>query len=274
MMHDPNWPVGLLASAYSPYHDPQRLTMAICVGYFEAGQPPDAPAAITVAGLISPKARWRYFDERWPRVLRHEGLAAFNGQDFIHGTREFTAGWADNGPRRRRLVQTLTRLAEQHVLRGCSCSLRLDDYEAINEEYRFAEAAGGPYGICAAGVIGHVQAWMAQHHPDDLTLFVFEDGDTDHREIRRILMAEGIERGEPVQLWPRQWTDERGRHRFLRPFEACDLLIPGCDSGLTQRLTSRDSYEHHVLDREHLLRICGALAVGRRAMPSLHNAAV
>ena len=96
---DPNWPVGLLASAYWPHHDPQKLTMAICVGYFEADQPGGDPTTITVAGFVAAKARWRYFDERWPRVLRHEGLMAFNGHDFMRGTGEFGAGWIDNRPR-------------------------------------------------------------------------------------------------------------------------------------------------------------------------------
>jgi len=239
--------------------------MAICVGYFEVDRPAAAPAIVTVAGFVSSKGRWRYFDERWPGVLRHEGLTTFNGHDFMRGTGEFAGGWIENGPRRLRLIQTLARLAEQHIVRACACSLRLDDYDAINQDYRFAEAASGPYAICGARVIARVQPWMAEHHPDDLTLFVFEEGDIDHREIRRILTAEGIDRGEPVQLWPRQWTDERGRHRFLRPFEACDLLIPGCGSGLAHRLAQRASYEHDLVDREHLLRIGKALAVGRRS---------
>ena len=238
--------------------------MAICVGYFEREQSGASPSMVTVAGYVSTKARWRYFEERWPRALRAEHLTAFSGQDFARGTGEFSSGWIDNEPRKVRLIQALARLTEQHVLRAFSCSVRVDDYEAINGEYRLAEAASGPYGICAACIVARVQYWMAKHHPDDLTLFVFEEGDVDHREIRRILVAEGVDRGEPVQVWPRQWTDERGRRRFLRPFEACDLLAPGCGSEMADRLSRRSSVEHEVLDRDHLLQTCRALAVARR----------
>jgi hypothetical protein len=105
---------------------------------------------------------------------------------------------------------------------------------------------------------------MAVHHPDDLTLFVFEEGDITHREIRRILAADGITRGEPVQLWPRQWIDERGRQRHLRPFEACDLLAPESGSDVADRLSRRDACEHEWLDRDHLRRICSALGVEPR----------
>ena len=237
--------------------------MAICVGYFQEDH--THAGTVTVAGYVSPKARWRFFDERWPRALRAEGLTAFNGLDYIRSTGEFAQGWHDDESRRARLISTLARLTQQHVLLGFSCSLPLDDYEAVNRDYRFAETAGGPYGVCAGCVMVRVQRWMAEHHPEDLTLFVFEDGDVDHREIRRILVAEGIDKGEPVQLWPRRWKDERGRQRFLRPFEACDLLIPECESGMPARLAPHASWEHELIDRGRLSQICQVLAVERRS---------
>jgi len=140
----------------------------------------------------------------------------------------------------------------------------LEDYGAVNQERRLAEDVSGPYGVCAAVVMQAIQRWMAEHQPDDLTLCVFEDGEIDHREIRRILTAEGVDRGEPAQIWPRQWTDERGRRRFLRPLEACDLLLPGCKSGLSDRLSQRSDWEHERIDRNRLLRICETLGVARR----------
>jgi hypothetical protein len=66
-------------------------------------------------------------------------------------------------------------------------------------------------------------------------------------------------------VWPRQWTDERGRLRHLRPFEACDLLTPESTSDIGDRLLRRDACEHEWLDRDHLRRICGALAVATRS---------
>ena len=261
MPGDPNWPVALLASAYWPRHDPKHVSMAICVGYFERAESGHGPPTmVTVGGYVTSKARWRNFEEAWARALRAEDLAAFNACDFASGTGEFSDGWADDGSRRDRSIQALTRVVEHHVIRAFSCSVHLNDYEAINREYRRPERANGPYGLCAARIIDRVQRWMAVHHPDDLTLLVFEDGDVDHREIRRILTADGIDRGEPVQLWPRQWIDERGRRRHLRPFEACDLLMPESSSAIADRLSRRDAWEHEWLDREHLRRIFSALA--------------
>jgi len=66
-----NWPAAVLASAFGTHYESQKLTMAICVAYLEArGQ----DTTLTVAGLVSPKARWQSFEERWPRALRAEGL--------------------------------------------------------------------------------------------------------------------------------------------------------------------------------------------------------
>jgi hypothetical protein len=238
--------------------------MAICVGYFEKSDVVDSTRTFTVAGYVSPKARWRFFEERWPRALRAEGLTAFSGQEFIGSTGEFAGGWSGNQARRSRFMDTLSRLVEQHVLRGFACSVSVDDYDAVNDDYHLAQSASGLYGVCASWVVIRMQQWMADHSPRDLTLFVFEEGDMDPREVRRVLKAEGVAKGEPVQVWPRQWSDEHGRRRFLRPFEACDLLIPACKSGLSERLSRRSAWDREIVDRRRLLRICEALGVPRR----------
>jgi len=253
-----NWPVALLASSYVPQSNPQKLAMTICVGYFGDEQADQNPRTVTVAGYVASKARWRMFDQRWPRVLRAERLTAFNADQFLRGFGEFASGWTDDPPRQVRLIRTLTRVAEQHVLRGFACSLSLGEFDAVNAEYCLAERVSGPYGLCAAGLIASVQRWMGEHHPADLTLFVFEEGDVEQREIRRVLGAEGVATGEPPQVWPRQWTDELGRRRLLRPFEACDLMALG---------TLRPAHQADVIDRERLLKICRALAVQRRFEP-------
>jgi hypothetical protein len=229
--------------------------MTICVGYFGEASSHDDPRTVAVAGYVASKARWRMFDERWPRALRAERLSTFSAGEFLQGVGEFATGWIDDPARQIRLVRTLTRLTEQHVLRAFTCSLNLDDFDAINAEYRLAEEASGPYGICAARLIASVQRWMAEHHPKDLTLFVFEEGEVEQREIRRVLAAEGVATGEPAQLWPREWIDEHGRRRLLRPFEACDLLALG---------SMQPPHEAEFVDRERLVQICDALAVRRR----------
>lgn len=236
--------------------------MAICVGFF--GNNDSGEAIFSVAGYVSPKARWRFFEERWPRALRAEGLSSFNGQEFILSRGPFATDWIDNQARRSRLLAALARLTQQHVLGGFACSVRVDDYEAINREYRFSETVSGLYGICAGCLMARVQRWMAEHYPDDLTLAVFEEGGVDSGDIRRILKAEGLNRGEPAQVWPRQWVDERGRQRLLRPFEACDLLMPSCDSGMADLLSRRAAWEQEVVDRDRLRRICEVLEVARR----------
>ena len=95
---------------------------------------------------------------------------------------------------------------------------------------------------------------------EDVTLCVFEDGGIDHHQVRQVAAAEGIDHGEPVQIWPREWRDERDRRRLLRPFEACDLLMPGGGANLTERLIQRTAWDHERVDRDRLARIFDALA--------------
>src|SRR6516162_6226587 len=142
------WPIAVLTSAFCPEFDPQRLAMAMCVGYFSGGALQDSARTFSVSGFVSSKARWREFEARWSRLLRRENLAAFNASDFLNEKGEFAEGWSDE-PRRRALIEALGRLAEQHVFRAFSQTITLTDFDAINAAYPFAEAAAGPYGVSA-----------------------------------------------------------------------------------------------------------------------------
>ncbi len=102
---------------------------------------------------------------------------------------------------------------------------------------------------------------MDDRAPDDLTLFVFEDGDVDHREISRVATADRSIRGEPAQVWPRRWIDEVGRTRHIRPFEAVDLLTVDGGGALISRLRERDRFEAEVVDRGRLLALSRAESV-------------
>src|SRR5262249_44059847 len=156
----------------------------------------------TVAGFVAAKARWRDFEARWTRLLRREGLTAFNAHDFAHETGEFAAGWHDPA-RRRNLLDSLGRIAEQHVYRAFSQSIRQAEYDAADAQHSLSQRGGGPYAVCAAFLMTSVRDWMAAKHPDDLTIFVFEQGDLEQRQLHRMLEPAGTHVGEPAQLWPR-----------------------------------------------------------------------
>ena len=241
----------------------QRLAMAMCVGYFD-GTATGNPASFTVAGYVSSKARWREFEARWSRTLRREALDAFNARDFLRRTGEFAIGWDDDA-KRRGLIEGLGRVIEQHIFHAFSCSVLLEEYEAIDEEYAFNETAARPYGLCTALVIANVRRWMAAKHRDDLTLFVFEQGDIDPRQLRGILRVERTDQGEPAQFWPREWIDERGRPRYLRPLEACGLFAADQNGAIVTRLLERSLFDREIVDRARLLRSCEGLKIPLRS---------
>ena len=254
-----NWPAAVLASAFGTHYDSRKLSMAICVAYLEASH---QDATLTVAGLVSPKARWQSFEERWPRALRAEGLTSFNGRAFIQGTGEFSNGWGLDAGRRRRLVAALDAVAGQSAILGVSYSLLLHDYRMAARVLPRADAAPSPYAVCAGAAMSRILQWMRAEHSADVTLFVFEDGGIDHQQVRQVAAAEGVAHAEPVQIWPREWLDEHGRRRVLRPIEACDLLMPDCHSGLADRLIRRSAWDQELLDRDRLSRIFNALGAG------------
>jgi hypothetical protein len=238
--------------------------MAICVGYLEANER-DVPATLTVTGLVSPKAKWQSFEERWPRALRAEGLTAFSGRDFIQGTREFSG--LSEPKRRTRLIAALSRVAAEQVALGVSYSLSLADYRAVTRTHAHREMLPTPYAVCAGVAMARILRRMAGAPSRDVTLFVFEDGGIDHRQVRQVAAVDGIDRGEPVQIWPREWRDEHGRTRLLRPLEACDLLLPACGSRLADRLVERGSWDAEFLSRDRLSGIFEALQSVAAAEP-------
>ena len=259
-----NWPSAVLASAFGPHHQARAISMAVCVGYFEAFERDMAPT-LTVTGLVSPKARWQSFEERWPRALRTEGLTAFNARDFIRCSGEFSGEWSADAERRSRLVDALARVAGESAILGVACSLRLADYKAATSVLPHGDVAPTPYAVCAGVAMSRILRWMRSGHSRDVTLFVFEDGGIDHHQVRQVAAAEGVADGEPVQIWPREWRDEHGRRRFLRPLEACDLLMPSCCSGLADRLIQRASWDREDLDRDRLAGIFRSLATAEPA---------
>jgi len=244
--------------------------MAICVGYLEANR---QDATLTVAGLVSPKARWQSFEERWPRVLRGEGLTSFNGRAFIEGTGEFSNGWSVDAARRRRLVAALGAVAGDSAILGISYSLRLADYRAVTKGLPHMETVPTPYAVCAGVAMSRILNWMRTAHSSDVTLFVFEEGWIDHQQVRHVAAAEGVEHGQPVQIWPREWLDEHGRRRLLRPIEACDLLVPDCHSDLTDRLIRHSAWDQALIDRDRLSRILAATEPPIEARPNVRSAA-
>ncbi len=224
--------------------------MAICVSYLEPAES-DLSGTVTVAGFVAEKPRWQSFEERWPRTLRNEGLNAFSGRDFVRAAGAFVNGWTGNVTRRSRLVAALGRIVDRHVTLGVSCSLKLADYETAlrtgrdrNHQHVQPSAAS----LCAGVAMARVLQWTARHRPQAVTLFAFEEGDVESRDVRRVAAADGAAHGEPVQIWPRAWLDEHGRLRQLRPFEACDLLLSNTGSDIAVRLADRGAWEHERLD--------------------------
>ena len=226
--------------------------MAVCVGYLEA-QAHHTPDTMTVIGLVSPKARWQAFEERWPQALHAEGLTAFSGRDFIQRIGAFSRGW--QGDRRARFIASLSKVASDSAILGVSYSLRLADYRAAAKRLPHAEGLPSPYAVGAGVAMSRILRWMSRVRAEDVTLCVFEDGGIDHHQVRQVAAAEGVDHGEPVQIWPREWRDERDRRRLLRPLEACDLLMPPCGADLTDRLMRRSAWDQELLDRDRLSRI-------------------
>src|SRR5215831_5789017 len=152
-MRGSNWPTAVLTTAFGQHDESRKLHMAVCAGYLEANTL-DTPATLTVAGLVSPKAQWQVFEERWARALHLEGLTAFNGRDFIQRTGEFSGDRASEG--HTRVIATLSSVASESVILGVSYSLRLSDYRSAAKRLPRADGLPSPYGVCAGVAMSRI----------------------------------------------------------------------------------------------------------------------
>lgn len=198
--------------------------MAVFVAYFDAGGSTEDPNSriISIAGWIATEARWRRLEKAWRTICDHEGVSGLHMKDFAHSRGEFQ-GWAGDETRRQRFLADLAAAIHRHTNRDFSCSLFLDGYRAVDEQYKFHEHVGHPYMIGGWACIQSVREWMAKTHPDDLTLFVFEKGDAHQSELLGLLKRDGIDLGHDPIFMKKRWK-EGGKSYTSPALECADYL--------------------------------------------------
>jgi hypothetical protein len=255
--------------------------MAVCFAYFDVSGHPDEHAhrEYTVGGLVAREGKWRWFDAKWKAVLDRYGVECFEASKMAHWSKPYSAWALADGsrdePKRIRYIRDLTRAIKTTVYKAFSHSVSLDDYDAVNAEYRLDELCK-PFGLCAAQIMRNVAIWMANAHPKDDVLFIFEDGDADRGDLERVLARRNLKAPYPPQFMPKRWKNAAGTQCYLRPFEACDfwayeegLAFRLVGTGKTTRLSSQHldkqvPNEKHGYSEEGLRAICEGLDVPRR----------
>jgi hypothetical protein len=237
----------------------------------------------TVAGYLAEDAQWASFEHDWQSVLEESGVSHLHMKDFAHSQGEFR-DWKDDSARRANFIERLASVIRSNELEDFSVSLRMADYRRLDGQFMLTESLGA-YAIIAAAVMGDIKAWTSRHRPSDPLRILFEGGDNQQNDLRRV--SERTKRPlHPDPLFVNKRRLESGRSVFCLPFQASDLLAYEHAKCLTDFVTKgktrareslfRLSYHQsepslpswRMLDEAFLALVCETFTVPRRTFSS------
>lgn len=176
-------------SASRPYSKTEHLARSLWLGrfgwsnrmamysaYFDESGHPDSPHGpyMVVAGCVATVDQWVHLEREWKCFLDPLGIEVFHATEFEQRRSPFDRL---NDKQAEELLLRLVGVVCRRVEKSVSKALRLDQYNAINAKYVFAESYGFPYPLLARRAMGAVESWMKYHAISmDEVLFFFEDG--------------------------------------------------------------------------------------------------
>ena len=193
--------------------------MAMLSGYFDAAGDNSAEHAITVGGYVAPVRSWSRFRRDWRRVLDRHGIDVFHMTDFTAGQSPFEE-WRGREDAQMRVLEQLAKVIGAHAHYSLSTTVLLDDWRAINRDYRLKECRATPYALAAFSVINKSIQWIKRQHPHDpLKEFVFEAGDVGYGDLLSWMdwVREVAPRGSLDSVYP------VARPKSLEPLQAADF---------------------------------------------------
>ena len=124
-------PLGIFARLQP---DGRRLMLLLQAYVDESGHSDDPRAKIvTVAGPVTPEAKWRLAESEWRDVLAEFKVSALHMKEFAHSQGEFR-DWRYKEHKRRALLSCLVEVIERHVEAFTGGSVQLDAYRALTPE--------------------------------------------------------------------------------------------------------------------------------------------
>lgn len=173
---------------------------------------------LAVAGFISSAKDWVDFDRAWRARLAEDGLAYFHMVDFAHSREEFTVGWRDDEPRRRRLLGDLLKIIQNHVYHKVGFMIEVTGYEdriaLANKEYFAATAFAVAGKVAVAGAF----SWCLENFKKAPRIF-FEHGDAASGSLDAALRPYGI---RPRYEYKKD--NEKTGELAFSPLHAADML--------------------------------------------------
>lgn len=203
--------------------DWKRGYMAVMAVYVDASGSL-SELAVTPAAMVSTPEKWIQFERKWNSCLDVFGVTSLHMKHFAFSRGEYT-GWDQDQNKRRRFLNHLMTIIEDHIEYTASEAVYINDYDAFDKIYEFSETAR-PYTMGCFTAAGHIFEWGRSRdlHRNDF-VWLFEKGDIDQHDLRQKWnQAYPDAAVEPIFLKKIDAYPDSNLKKRQRPFEAADLV--------------------------------------------------
>jgi hypothetical protein len=210
-------PIQHLAHALFLNYDPNRALMVMLNAYFDASASQQGTRVMTMAGFVSTEKKWVKFETEWNGILQHYEIPYFHMKDFTGSTGAFKT-WEGKEERRINFLIDLIRVAKKRVHKGFMCSVRLEDFEEVNRDFKLREHWGCEYSFVGMSVVSDVMNWKKKHFPRASIKYILEDGDSGNADLKRCLKSSDL----PYSFTPKK-EKPNSTFKYITPFQLADF---------------------------------------------------
>jgi hypothetical protein len=174
----------------------------IVVTYIDEAGTHGAAPHMVMGALVGRLAQWTYFDKKWRKMLRRNGIAYFHSKEWKHKQGPFK-GWKDD--KRAALIERASDIQRDATLFGLTVKIQQEDYF---QNYKSGDCPkkvplDSMYGLCFRHVVVFVVDTLARslNRSDIEVNFVLEAGHKNAGDAVRIFdQMKNDKSGRPVAL--------------------------------------------------------------------------
>jgi hypothetical protein len=179
----------------------ERVFVIVTTYIDEAGTHGAAPHMI-MGALVGRLGQWAYFDKKWRKMLRRNGIAYFHSKEWKHNQGPFK-GW--DHAKKAALIERASDIQRDTTLFGLTVKIQEADYDL---HYKSGERPkkiplDSMYGLCFRHVVVFVVDTLAKalNRSDIAVNFVVEAGHKNDGDLARIFnQMKSDKSGRPVAL--------------------------------------------------------------------------
>ncbi len=182
--------------------------------YFDgSGHIADSNGVFCVAGYISTVDEWSKFDQKWNKLLKHNGVDYFRMSEFVQS-------WKGKDRKQADFLRQLIRVTRTHVRRSFAISISVKLYNRGNELFVMKERGIVPLLICGGTCVEKAFRWRNERRPTEPIKFYFERGEKNWEILKNWMDRRGYACEDAPKI-----PDPQNPLDFpVTPFQAADFL--------------------------------------------------